>query len=223
MPQTTATASSISPRGESHGRRPDRPIGARFSNTLRLCRERPCTAGSAHKSCFGKSSARASMSLFPAWSSTSCCRASTRPRRCRGCSTGCQPATGRSSSTTVRSMARPGSPARRVPWSWRAATGYGAACHAGLLVATSDVVAVMDADASLDPARAARGRRPCRRRRRRPGPRPAHDPLASYLAAPGATWRTWRSRDRSAAHRARASRPRSGPCLPARGSCSASA
>ena len=30
--------------------------------------------------------------------------------------------------------------------------GYGAACHAGLLVATSDVVAVMDADASLDPA-----------------------------------------------------------------------
>lgn len=29
--------------------------------------------------------------------------------------------------------------------------GYGAACHAGLLAATSDVVCVMDADASLDP------------------------------------------------------------------------
>ncbi len=29
--------------------------------------------------------------------------------------------------------------------------GYGAACHAGLLAATSDVVAVMDADATLDP------------------------------------------------------------------------
>jgi dTDP-L-rhamnose 4-epimerase len=30
--------------------------------------------------------------------------------------------------------------------------GYGAACHAGLVAATSDVVCVMDADASLDPA-----------------------------------------------------------------------
>lgn len=29
--------------------------------------------------------------------------------------------------------------------------GYGSACHAGLLSATSEVVAVMDADASLDP------------------------------------------------------------------------
>ncbi|MEP6761055.1 MAG: glycosyltransferase family 2 protein [Sporichthyaceae bacterium] len=29
--------------------------------------------------------------------------------------------------------------------------GYGAACHVGLLAATSDVVCVMDADASLDP------------------------------------------------------------------------
>jgi glycosyltransferase involved in cell wall biosynthesis len=29
--------------------------------------------------------------------------------------------------------------------------GYGAACHAGLLVATAPVVAVMDADATLDP------------------------------------------------------------------------
>ena len=30
--------------------------------------------------------------------------------------------------------------------------GYGAACHAGLLAATSPVVCVMDADATLDPA-----------------------------------------------------------------------
>ena len=30
--------------------------------------------------------------------------------------------------------------------------GFGAACHAGLLAATSDVVCFMDADASLDPA-----------------------------------------------------------------------
>jgi glycosyltransferase involved in cell wall biosynthesis len=29
--------------------------------------------------------------------------------------------------------------------------GFGAACHAGLLAATSDIVAVMDADASFDP------------------------------------------------------------------------
>lgn len=31
--------------------------------------------------------------------------------------------------------------------------GFGAACHAGLLAATSDIVAFMDADASLDPLR----------------------------------------------------------------------
>ena len=30
--------------------------------------------------------------------------------------------------------------------------GFGAACHAGLLAATADLVAVMDADGSLDPA-----------------------------------------------------------------------
>jgi glycosyltransferase involved in cell wall biosynthesis len=30
--------------------------------------------------------------------------------------------------------------------------GFGAACHAGLLAATSDVVAIMDADGSFDPA-----------------------------------------------------------------------
>jgi glycosyltransferase involved in cell wall biosynthesis len=30
--------------------------------------------------------------------------------------------------------------------------GYGAACHAGLVAATADLVAFMDADASLDPA-----------------------------------------------------------------------
>lgn len=30
--------------------------------------------------------------------------------------------------------------------------GFGAACHAGLLAATSDIVCVMDADASFDPA-----------------------------------------------------------------------
>ena len=29
--------------------------------------------------------------------------------------------------------------------------GFGAACHAGLLTATSDIVCFMDADASLDP------------------------------------------------------------------------
>jgi glycosyltransferase involved in cell wall biosynthesis len=34
--------------------------------------------------------------------------------------------------------------------------GYGAACHAGLEAASADVVAVMDADASLDPQQLAR-------------------------------------------------------------------
>ncbi|WP_131760824.1 glycosyltransferase family 2 protein, partial [Actinomadura fibrosa] len=32
------------------------------------------------------------------------------------------------------------------------ARGFGSACHAGLLAARSEVVCVMDADASLDPA-----------------------------------------------------------------------
>ncbi|HEY5821083.1 MAG TPA: glycosyltransferase family 2 protein [Propionibacteriaceae bacterium] len=34
--------------------------------------------------------------------------------------------------------------------------GYGAACHAGLLAATADLVAVMDCDASLDPTQLTR-------------------------------------------------------------------
>lgn len=38
--------------------------------------------------------------------------------------------------------------------------GYGAACHAGLEAATADIVAFMDADASLDPASWSRCARP---------------------------------------------------------------
>jgi glycosyltransferase involved in cell wall biosynthesis len=38
--------------------------------------------------------------------------------------------------------------------------GFGAACHAGLLAATSDVVCFMDADASLDPVELTRVARP---------------------------------------------------------------
>ncbi len=34
--------------------------------------------------------------------------------------------------------------------------GYGAACHAGLIAATAPLIAVMDADASLDPCTAPR-------------------------------------------------------------------
>ena len=93
--------------------------------------------------------------------------------------------------------------------------GYGAACHAGLLVATSDVVAVMDADASLDPAQLPAiagpvvagdadlvlGRRTTR---------------FSYLAAPGPGGERCSRAYHPAAHRARASRPRTRPCLPAR-------
>src|SRR4051794_27048921 len=47
---------------------------------------------------------------------------------------------------------------REIAWRWGALVvtaeprGYGAACHAGLLAATAPLVAVMDADASLDPA-----------------------------------------------------------------------
>ena len=41
--------------------------------------------------------------------------------------------------------------------------GYGAACHAGLLAARADVVAVMDCDGSLDPAQLLRVLDPLRR------------------------------------------------------------
>ena len=40
--------------------------------------------------------------------------------------------------------------------------GYGAACHAGLLAATADVVAVMDCDATLDPRQLSRVIEPIR-------------------------------------------------------------
>ena len=40
--------------------------------------------------------------------------------------------------------------------------GYGAACHAGLLAATAPLVAVMDADATLDPAELSRLLEPVR-------------------------------------------------------------
>ena len=40
--------------------------------------------------------------------------------------------------------------------------GYGAACHAGLLAATADVVAVMDCDATLDPRQLSRVIEPVR-------------------------------------------------------------
>ena len=61
--------------------------------------------------------------------------------------------------------------------------GYGAACHAGLLAATSDVVLVMDADASLDPQELPRWSRAGRRWPGRSGARPADDPVAAGLAA----------------------------------------
>ena len=40
--------------------------------------------------------------------------------------------------------------------------GYGAACHAGLLAATAEVVAVMDCDATLDPRQLSRVIEPVR-------------------------------------------------------------
>jgi len=43
--------------------------------------------------------------------------------------------------------------------------GYGAACHAGLLAARSEIVVVMDADGSLDPAQLDRVLDPVRERR----------------------------------------------------------
>ena len=51
--------------------------------------------------------------------------------------------------------------------------GFGAACFAGLVAATADVVAFMDCDGSLDGARSRPRRRTRRRRSRRPGARRA--------------------------------------------------
>ena len=46
--------------------------------------------------------------------------------------------------------------------------GFGAACHAGLLAATSDIVCVMDADASFDPGDLPLVADPVKNRRGRP-------------------------------------------------------
>ncbi|TDC07593.1 glycosyltransferase family 2 protein [Nonomuraea longispora] len=72
-------------------------------------------------------------------------------------------------------------------------TGFGAACHAGLAAATSDVVCFMDADASLDPEQLPRVSRPVMageadlvlgRRVRRPGASwPAHARLGNAVLA----------------------------------------
>ncbi|WP_176993576.1 glycosyltransferase family 2 protein [Nonomuraea jiangxiensis] len=70
--------------------------------------------------------------------------------------------------------------------------GFGAACHAGLVAATSDVVCFMDADASLDPAQAPRVCGPVLageadlvlgRRVPRPGSWPAHARVANAVLA----------------------------------------
>ncbi|TDD20824.1 glycosyltransferase family 2 protein [Nonomuraea diastatica] len=72
-------------------------------------------------------------------------------------------------------------------------TGFGAACHAGLTAATSDIVCFMDADASLDPEQLPRVSGPVMagdadlvlgRRVRRPGASwPAHARLANAVLA----------------------------------------
>ncbi|WP_405151242.1 glycosyltransferase family 2 protein [Sphaerisporangium sp. NBC_01403] len=71
--------------------------------------------------------------------------------------------------------------------------GFGAACHAGLLAATSDIVAFMDADASLDPRQLPRVTGPVgagdadlmlgRRIARSPGAWPPHARAANALLA----------------------------------------
>lgn len=73
--------------------------------------------------------------------------------------------------------------------------GYGAACHAGLLAATADVVCFLDADASLDPRQLPRVARPVMageadlvlgRRVRRPG---ASWPLPARAGGAVLAWR----------------------------------
>ncbi len=76
-----------------------------------------------------------------------------RPRPCRGCWPGCPPDTGPivadngSDDGSGEIAERHGAVVVHVPQ-----RGFGAACHGGLLAATSEVVCFMDADGSLDPA-----------------------------------------------------------------------
>ena len=84
----------------------------------------------------------------------SCCRASTRPRRCPGCWPGCPTDTARSSPTTAPPTARRRSPPRTARSSCRVPQrGFGAAAHAGPARRrpTDGVVCFLDADGSLDP------------------------------------------------------------------------
>ncbi|MGC5012942.1 glycosyltransferase family 2 protein [Streptosporangium sp. DT93] len=78
--------------------------------------------------------------------------------------------------------------------------GFGAACHAGLLAATADVVCFMDADASLDPRQLPRVTDPVlegrsdlvlgRRRPRARGAWPPHARLGNAVIARGLRRRT---------------------------------
>ena len=80
-----------------------------------------------------------------------CCPASTRRSRCRRCWRPFPPAIGRWWSTTTAPM---------TPLAWPAGTalrcvveprpGYGSAVHAGVVAATTPIVAVIDADGSMD-------------------------------------------------------------------------
>ena len=62
------------------------------------------------------------------------------------------PATGRWWWTTTAPMTPPGWPAATAPGVVELRAGYGAAVHAGVVAATTPIVAVIDADGSMDPA-----------------------------------------------------------------------
>jgi hypothetical protein len=121
--------------------------------------------------------------------STSSCRASMRPRHSVGYWDGSHPAYDRSWSTTAPQTA-PAYIARDHGAQVVCAPqrGYGAASHAGLLAAVASVVAVMDADASLNPQQldrvvAPHHRRYGRSRRRQPSPSQCRSlPMALRLA-----------------------------------------
>jgi glycosyltransferase involved in cell wall biosynthesis len=99
--------------------------------------------------------------------------------------------------------------------------GYGAACHAGLLAATAEIVVVMDADASLDPADLDRVLAPIREGCGGPGGRPAASGVGRRhaLAAPAGQRRA--GPPAAPPDRAPAGRSRPGPCGPAGGAARA--
>ena len=141
-----------------------------------------------------------------------------RRTRLPACWRRCRPATARWWSTTTAPTQRPRLRAGAVPrWCMSRSPGYGSAVHAGVVAAATPIVAVLDADGSMDPGElpgwsAALG--PRRRPRGRPAPTGAG--VAMAVARParqrrGVLAAAAQARAGGARHRPDAGGPPGGP------------